>query len=239
MMLEFVVDKQLITRTDSEQPSEKSKGYLQAHFSFSEDWDVVEDRTAFFQNGTQVWKADVSSGVCYVPYTVITAGHIVIWCVGYNKEDEIIITTNRASVKVLETGTFKGSIEPVSDIMSKSIDVTRKGYKVFLEIPNIYGVGILYDEATNEIKLLGKDDEVLSRIDIFTTVEKKIQDAIDSIANLYGVKLALTEDFRIVLANKEDAELSNIDIFTEVDNRIKKAIDDAFSNIKEAEEEEF
>ena len=39
MELSFIIDKQTITRTDSNQPVEFSKNYLIAKFEFSSDWD--------------------------------------------------------------------------------------------------------------------------------------------------------------------------------------------------------
>lgn len=164
MNLEFDINKQTLTRTDSESPVEKSEGYLQARFTFSPDWNGLNAYALFTHDGKYTFMAEIVDGQCYVPHEVIQSGLFTVWCKAEDDDQTVLITTSKATIRVVETGPLKGDIEAISGIISDSLQVVRKGYKVSVELPNTYGTRIVVDGWN--LSLIGRDNTVLNTVEL-------------------------------------------------------------------------
>lgn len=94
MTLEFKVTQQEITRLDSQKVYEKTKGYLYAHFVFSDDWEGYL-KTVKFSNlldNSYIGVTLASDNTCMVPYTLILYPGVTFCIEGTSHGD--IITTN-------------------------------------------------------------------------------------------------------------------------------------------------
>ena len=63
MILNFTVDKQIITRTDNEKVVRLSRNYLYAHFEFSDDW--IGEKTAVFRSYNKAYNMLFDSDSAY------------------------------------------------------------------------------------------------------------------------------------------------------------------------------
>lgn len=120
MKLSFKVEKQNISRTDSNKVVAKSKNYLYAAFTFStDDWDDVEIKTAIFKNGDRVFNVILNDNdECLVPHEVLDSGTVIVSVFGGN-----LITVDCASFKVHESGYEEGVTPepPTQDVYSQII----------------------------------------------------------------------------------------------------------------------
>ncbi len=160
MQLEFVVKQQHIVRTDKQRVVAGSKKYLFAHFHFSEDW--IGIKTAIFKNHEIVCQQLVDeSGICEVPYEVITEGKLEVSAFCGN-----LITADKVEVDIVATGYTEGSTP-----RNPSITVYEQ---IIKQLNNIQ------KEKINEetIALCVSDYFNLHPVDSFD--EKKLQEYIDT-----------------------------------------------------------
>lgn len=170
MQLEFKATSQIITRLDNEKPVENSQGYLYAHFDFSEDWNVVDEKYALFthdENATYICPLD-ESNTCLVPSSVIKACSFRVWVKGVNNGKDILIPSSKAVVNVISSGELNGKYEAINQVISDTLDYEKKGGLLEINIPNDYGISLAFNEETHVIQLLGRDKKVLSEIDLPT-----------------------------------------------------------------------
>lgn len=192
MQLEFKATSQIITRLDNEKPVENSQGYLYAHFEFSEDWNVVDEKYALFthdENATYICPLD-ESNTCLVPSSVIKACSFRVWVKGVNNGKDILIPSSKAVVNVISSGELNGKYEAINQIISDTLDYEKKGGLLTINIPkNKYGTSLAFDEENQIIKLLGRDNEVLSQVDlpIEHVVDNVTYDESNNVITIYWV----------------------------------------------------
>lgn len=118
MLLIFNVDKQIITRTDSEKIVTDSMNYLYAQFSFSDEW--TGEKTAVFkcQDGTYNALLD-EENKCLVPWEVLTDSvfYVSVFCGD-------LITANKVPIFTIPSGYDIGdeSRTPTPDIYNQVIE---------------------------------------------------------------------------------------------------------------------
>lgn len=120
--LNFTIENQIITRTDSFQPVARSQNYLRASFTFSDDWDGITDIKAIFRANGKTYEVLLDEhGECVVPWEALTtSGTVRVSVYGGDR-----ITANMARVTVLQSG-YTGHATPTSD-------PTKDTYEALLE----------------------------------------------------------------------------------------------------------
>lgn len=103
-MLEFKVDKQIITRTDTTEVVADSRNYLTASFTFSDEWKDRAKTAVFGYNGEYRHTVLENDG-CLVPWEVIRAPYfsVSVFCGS-------LLNTNMILVKVSKSGLDGGEI---------------------------------------------------------------------------------------------------------------------------------
>lgn len=112
MTLSFFVEKQKITRTDTETPAANSNCYLKAKFEFGSDWDVSSSICPIFRRGGEDsgYMPKLTNGsfldeqnICFVPIEVLNKeGRFFVSIFDYKNGKTI--TTNEAMVEVCRSG---------------------------------------------------------------------------------------------------------------------------------------
>lgn len=130
MTLEFKVTQQEITRLDSQKVYEMTKGYLYAHFVFSDDWEGYL-KTVKFSNlldNSYIGVTLASDNTCMVPYTLILYPGVTFCIEGTSHGD--IITTNEFVFDVDESNSTVPEV-PTDNYLEITInDFTIKDDKV-------------------------------------------------------------------------------------------------------------
>ena len=111
MTLTFTVDRQSITRTDTQQVVANSVSYLRAQFAFLNDWDTAHLLTPLFQNGTRVYTPELldtgryldEDNACIVPKEVLAETGTLYVSV-FDETDGVRITADRAAVPIERSG---------------------------------------------------------------------------------------------------------------------------------------
>lgn len=110
MQLQFTVQNQRITRTDTEKPVAGSVGYLTAAFVFSDDWDDLV-KTAIFRagSGTPYEVQLDTEDKCTVPHEAIVTGTMYVSVRGDSVTgDTVLITTMAYPVQIYASGVVSG-----------------------------------------------------------------------------------------------------------------------------------
>lgn len=112
MTLSFFVEKQKITRTDTETPAANSNCYLKAKFEFGDDWDTSSSICPIFRRGGEDsgYMPKLTNGsfldvqnICFVPIEVLNKeGRFFVSILDYKSGKTI--TTNEAMVEVSRSG---------------------------------------------------------------------------------------------------------------------------------------
>lgn len=176
MQINFSIDKQSITRTDSNKPVENSKNYLIAKFTFSSDWDNTT-KVLFVQYENRYYNlVDIQEdNTAKIPDSVIHAKGFKLAVQG-KIGDQVVITTNTIGIPVIETVYFEGDIPYIKYIESETLIYTKDGDLYKLEIPDIYGINITLDNPSDGIiRLKNRAGETLGQVDL--PVEKHIKGA--------------------------------------------------------------
>ena len=114
-MLNFNIVNQTITRTDAFNVVGDSKNYLQAKFSFSDEWSDL--KTAIFKYGDAAYCVILpDDNVCTVPWEVIKPPYFTVSVFGGD-----LITANIVSVVVEKSGYTEGETpeEPTPDVYTQ------------------------------------------------------------------------------------------------------------------------
>lgn len=143
MTLTFTVDKQSITRTDTQQAVANSVSYLRAQFAFLNDWDTDHILTPLFQNGTRVYMPELldtgryldEDNACIVPQEVLAeTGTLYVSII--DETDGVRITTDRAAVPIERSGytpeaeeTLTPTPSAYEQIMADYADFKQTGLK--------------------------------------------------------------------------------------------------------------
>lgn len=123
MIIKFNVVKQNIERIDSEIVVAKSKNYLTAEFTFSEDWDGLI-KTAVFYNSGKSYVVMLENDSCVVPWEVLVKGVLKVSVFGGD-----LITADAAYITVYESGYIEGETPepPTPDVYAHILELLEKG----------------------------------------------------------------------------------------------------------------
>lgn len=130
MTLEFKVTQQEITRLDSQKVYEGTKGYLYAHFVFSDDWEGYL-KTVKFSNlldNSYIGVTLASDNTCMVPYTLVLYPGVTFCIEGTSHGD--IITTNDFVFDVDESNSTVPEVPTDNYLEITSNDFTIKDDKI-------------------------------------------------------------------------------------------------------------
>ena len=223
MQINFNIDKQSITRTDSNKPVENSKNYLIAKFTFSSDWDNTT-KVLFVQYENRYYNlVDIQEdNTAKIPDSVIHAKGFKLAVQG-KIGDQVVITTNTIGIPVIETVYFEGDIPYIKYIESETLIYTKDGDLYKLEIPDIYGINITLDNPSDGIiRLKNRAGETLGQVDL--PVEKHIKGAQ---LDLEGKKLVFIYEDDTTF----DCDISDMisDYSTKIES-VKEALDAEIKN---------
>ena len=223
MQINFNIDKQSITRTDSNKPVENSKNYLIAKFTFSSDWDNTT-KVLFVQYENRYYNlVDIQEdNTAKIPDSVIHAKGFKLAVQG-KIGDQVVITTNTIGIPVIETVYFEGDIPYIKYIESETLIYTKDGDLYKLEIPDIYGINITLDNPSDGIiRLKNRAGETLGQVDL--PVEKHIKGAQ---LDLEGKKLVFIYEDETTF----DCDISDMisDYTTKIES-VKEALDVEIKN---------
>lgn len=134
MTITFNIENQILRRTDPNKIIEKSKNYLFAEFSFSEDWDNT-NKAIIFENNVLRYKIYLdSNNKCQVPNRIIRNDGFTISVVGEDNNDFVKITTSELYIAVGKGVKSEEEMESIYEITSQSLDVNKNGGTCNLEI---------------------------------------------------------------------------------------------------------
>lgn len=134
MTITFNVENQILSRTDTNSVIEKSKNYLFAEFTFSEDWNNT-NKAIIFENDVLRYKIYLDSdNKCQVPNRIIRNDGFTISVVGENSENLVTITTSELYIAVGKGIKSDEEMESIYEITSQSLDVNKNGGTCNLEI---------------------------------------------------------------------------------------------------------
>ena len=148
--LNFEIENQIITRTDSFQPVAKSQNYLKASFTFSEDWGS-DDKIAIFKTGGKSYEVILDAeGECVVPWEALTrVGNVYVSAYSGDR-----VTASVAKVPIIKTG----YVDDPTSTEDPSIDIYQQLkaqiQDVQDEIPEIV------DDVLSNTKLSDFDNDV-------------------------------------------------------------------------------
>lgn len=138
MTITFNVENQILSRTDTNRIIEKSKNYLFAEFTFSEDWNNT-NKAIIFENNVLRYKIYLDSdNKCQVPNRIIRNDGFTISVIGENSENLVTITTSELYIAVGKGIKSDEEMESIYEITSQSLDVNKNGGTCNLEIPKSY-----------------------------------------------------------------------------------------------------
>ena len=153
MTLEFKVTQQEITRLDSQKVYERTKGYLYAHFVFSDDWEGYL-KTVKFSNlldNSYIGVTLASDNTCMVPYTLILYPGVT-FCIEGTKDGDVI-TTNDFVFDVDESNsTVIETDQPIYEIESKTLDYEKNEITATLNVKSE-----VLEEVDNTIEITSED----------------------------------------------------------------------------------
>ena len=164
MQLEFKVNEQTLTLTSKQSVVANSLNYLDAKFTFSEEWrDAV--KTAVFVSPTEeIFKQLLVNDMCEVPWEVIGNPGFRVSVFGGNR-----ITTNEVAVNVGESGPLDGEnpSEPTPSVYEQLINSQKYLTSFYKELPD----GKTIDDLTDVYEhggcyLLGDTDSFENRCDM-------------------------------------------------------------------------
>lgn len=134
MTITFNVENQILSRTDTNKIIEKSKNYLFAEFTFSEDWNNT-NKAIIFENNVLRYKIYLDSdNKCQVPNRIIRNDGFTISVIGENSENLVTITTSELYIAVGKGIKSDEEMESIYEITSQSLDVNKNGGTCNLEI---------------------------------------------------------------------------------------------------------
>lgn len=208
MYVNLKVSNQTLRRTSFEQIVENSVNYLYLKLEASEDWTGTKKRGYFSQNGTMWYISDFNDdNECEVPIEVVKASGFKLYLVARDTNNEVKITTNIIDLNVSKTGNEQGEKPSLTEINSDTLEVSREGNIIRLEIPSAY--------ATDE----------------------ELQQAILESGNNFDTKLQETkEEFNAEVSTLNDTiSLNKATLIERMDNlsaEQEKALENEINNVK-------
>lgn len=227
MVLEFEINNQIIKRKDIFTPVANSENYLYIHFNFSEDWEGLEKIITFERESDVISLYLDINNSCVVPKIINKHSGFFISLNGVNKEKQVLITTNKYFINIIDSGQTRFFETYIRNINTETLEYEKNGDVAYLEIPNIYGTKLNLIKEKGIIQLLGRNNEndeeiVLNEIDLPT---EKI------ITNIYydTEKESLIFQFE----NNADIEVAIGDIFELDDYYNKNEINTFLNDLKQ------
>lgn len=164
MQLEFKVNEQTLTLTSKQSVVANSLNYLDAKFTFSEEWQDAVKTAVFVSPTEEVIKQILVNDMCEVPWEVIGNPGFRVSVFGGNR-----ITTNEVAVNVGESGPLDGDnpSEPTPSAYEQLINSQKYLTSFYKELPD----GFTIDDLTDVYKhggcyLLGDTDSFENRCDM-------------------------------------------------------------------------
>ena len=171
MNINFLVNKQIIKRLDTNILVSGSVNYVVANFKFSPDWDGTSKKI-FLQcsNGRTLLLDLPEDNAIVIPTDVIKSKGFRVALKGNLSNGTIIttndvsvndvstiITTNDVSVPVIESVEFDGDSSFVQTINSSTLDCTKNGDSYVIDIPSSVITYTSEDDIIHLKKLSGED----------------------------------------------------------------------------------
>lgn len=164
MTLTFSVEEQTLSQTSAHIVVENSLNYLYAEFTFSEDWDSTTKYAIVEGNDLRYKVLIDAQNKCKIPNDVIKHNGFNLMLVGENERRYVVITTTTLRIQVFKANYDDTEVPDVKYIRSTTLDITKDGDLVDIDIPNIY-----FKDAnlTNDVlNLLGRDNTLLNSIEM-------------------------------------------------------------------------
>lgn len=141
MVLTFDVQNQTIKRTDICRPTEGSKNYLRAKFSFTDDWTGI--KTAIFGHDGIYKNAILVDDQCEVPWEIIVAPFFTVSVVCGD-----LITANEVQVELQESGYHEGDIQrdPTPDEYAQLTRLVERAAQVAQSVRDDADAGLFKGE---------------------------------------------------------------------------------------------
>lgn len=118
-VLKFVVNNQIIERTDTFVPVRSSKNYLYVEFDFqTDDWNNGESKTALFRSGDNELIAILlgETDTCLIPAEALAGSSFTVSVIAGD-----MITANAVTVKLYESGYRQGDIPEPSQTLYEQL----------------------------------------------------------------------------------------------------------------------
>lgn len=164
MQLEFKVNEQTLTLTSKQSVVANSLNYLDAKFTFSEEWKNAVKTAVFVSPTEEIFKQILENDMCEVPWEVIGNPGFRVSVFGGNR-----ITTNEVAVNVGESGPLDGEnpSEPTPSVYEQLINSQKYLTSFYKELPD----GKTIDDLTDVCEhggcyLLGDTDSFENRCDM-------------------------------------------------------------------------
>lgn len=100
MLLKFQTNKQILSRTDSNEAVELTQNYLEAEFTTDSDWNGL-NLTALFQKGNIIKEVILTNNTCKIPVEVIKSGAFAVSLLGVLGTK--VLTSSKVNVYVDKT----------------------------------------------------------------------------------------------------------------------------------------
>lgn len=138
MTITFSVSSQTLTRTDTNTIVEKSKNYLHAEFTFSDDWEDTTKAVIIDNDGFRykVYLDDDDS--CDIPNRAVSHDGFMLTVVGEDSDNYITITSSDLFISVKDNNYTSDSEVAITEITSDTLEVTQEEGSVNIEIPDTY-----------------------------------------------------------------------------------------------------
>lgn len=167
LTMEFQVESQILSRTDTQRIVEDSINYLYAHFTFSEDWAnttkaiIVENKNVDLKYKVYLDNTDT----CKIPSNIVDYDGFNIIVVGENESDYVTITTSLLFVAVLKSNFVQAEESYVKYILSQTLNAYKNGDTYTIEIPNIYATS-LGTNGINTVVIKNRNNEELDSVEL-------------------------------------------------------------------------
>lgn len=128
-VLHFVVNNQIITRTDTFVPVRNSRNYLYAEFEFkTEDWAGVSKIALFHNEGNeQISILLGETDTCLIPAEVLIGSSFTVSVIAGD-----VITANAVTVKLYESG-YRQGVEEADE----ATNVLEYGLRKYCDVDDI------------------------------------------------------------------------------------------------------
>lgn len=131
MYIEFDVRHQTISRTDDFKAAANSKNYLKARFTFSEEWEGLEQTAVFSTNNGKHISVLIVDGECPVPWEVLRGREFFV---GVFAGDMITTTVARVPVEAGVNVNATPGVQPTPSayelLVARVEDALRKGPRI-------------------------------------------------------------------------------------------------------------